>query len=220
MTIDLIHSRILFVLDKEISGYNPPAEIDLALDMASMWLFNERLPYYAVNQKAQDDLAPFKKLHLFTNGTTAAGVITLPTVDYLHFNGAWYTGFDNDLGKNVHNEIEILNDDEIGERLRSELIPVTVTKPIGQWIGKGKIQLHPKSPSVGEAWYLKRPAIPVFAYTQVGRTVTYNGPGSTQLEWDDGCMNKIMIKALSLLGVNLSEDRLIQYSQIKDAEPV
>ena len=83
------------------------------------------------------------------------------------------------------------------------------------------IQLHPKAvPPKGTAtaYYLKRPAIPVFGYTQSGRTITYASGSSTQLEWQDDEIEKIIQKAIQYIGMGLEDQTLFQAGQIKDNE--
>jgi hypothetical protein len=151
----------------------------------------------------------------YTNATSANGIVTLPS-DYLRFLSVWYTGYDNATQRTKLKGIEVVNDDELAERLESQLIPVSATTPVAQWIGQGKIQLWPKTASVGEVWYLKKPNKPVFGYTRTQRVITYDPATSVQLEWDEANINKVIFKTLSLLGVNLSDDKLMEYSNLKD----
>ncbi|MEJ7914095.1 MAG: hypothetical protein WKF70_13125 [Chitinophagaceae bacterium] len=214
MTLKEIHEFILFVLDKEINGYSTPKEIDQALDRASKATFKQMLPYYAENQSFQDALAPFKVPHIFTHATSPAGVVVLP-VNYVHFLALTVSYYDNIFQENKYQNVEVVNSDELAERLSSQLKPVTQLKPVIHWIGKRKFQLYPKGVNVGECWYLKSPDAPQYVFTQVGRVTTYDSVNSVQLEWDELELNNVMFRALQLLGVNLSNDQMIQYTQLK-----
>ena len=74
------------------------------------------------------------------------------------------------------------------------------------------IQLWPKAASAGVVTYLKKPSAPVYGYTLVGRVVTYSSGSSTQMEWDDLNISKIILQAAVYLGVNMSADKVVQYS--------
>jgi hypothetical protein len=211
MTIDKAHYWIDFIVNKEITGYFSPAQKDAALERASMERFAELLPLYAVNQKAQDDLGPFKKTYAFTNSTSPIGLITLPA-DYLHHLNTRIQTYNNQQQRVIYEPVDIVNDDELAKRLNSQLIPVTVSKPIGQWAGKGKLQLYPKSGNAGIVDYLKKPDAPVYAYTIVDRAVTYNSAGSTQPEWDDLNMSAIILRAVTYLGVHMDDQKKVEYS--------
>lgn len=214
MNIQEIHDFINFIKDQEINGYSSPKEIDSALDRASLSLFAEKVPVYALNQRAQDDLAPFKKQYFFTPSTTPFGVITLPT-GYLHMLSIWALSYNNDTQSTELKEIDISNDDEVAERYRSQLNPVTTDSPIAQWIGKGMLRLYPGKPSTGEIWYLQRPARPFLALDQTGRTFTYNPTASVQMDWDEINLNKVMFMALANLGINMSNEQMVQYSELR-----
>jgi len=217
MTLKEIHDFILLVIDKEISGWVRPEDIDQALDRSSMSIFRAMLKGYAKNQEYQDALSPFKTPHVFTNTTSSAGVITLPE-NYVHLLSITALIFDNDTEANRQLPVEVVNADELAERLGSQLKPVTSNKPIAHFIGKGKLQLFPSKPAVGQVWYLKRPNKPEFKYTQSGRAVTYNPSTSVQLEWGEVETNAVIYQALQLLGVNLSDEQMVQYTQLKLSE--
>lgn len=217
MTIKEIHDFILLVLDKEVSGWNTPEEIDQALDRSSMSIFRTMLKGYAMNQEYQDALSPFKTPHVFTNTSSSAGVITLPD-NYVHLLSISAMVFDNEQETNRQIPVEIVNADELAERLGSQLKKVTSNKPIAHFIGKGKLQLFPSKEAVGQVWYLRRPNKPKYNYTQTGRAVTYTEQGSIQLEWGEVETNAVIYQALQLLGVNLSDEQMVQYTQLKLAE--
>lgn len=211
MDLKDIHDIIDKITRKEVNGWLSPEQKDLALHQASLWVFNQRYKSYAVNQESQDDLAPFKKEYLFTNETTPDGVITLPG-DYMHFLGGYIQSYDNSIGSVVYNGFDIVNDDELPIRISSQLIPVTETERVGQWLGKRRIRLWPRTPAAGYALYLKTPSAPKYNYSVVDRRIIYNAGESTQLEWDENnIINAVLPRAISILGVPLEADAVIKY---------
>lgn len=211
-TLDQIHDFIDLVSNKNMNGWFSPEEKDMALHRASLWLFEDCYRSYALNQKAQDDLAPFKKSYTFTNSSTPSGVITLPA-NYQHFLGGWVQAFNNSTQSIVYEGFSILNDDELAYRLGSQLNPVSIIAPVGQWLGQGKIQLWPKVPNAGYLTYLKYPDKPEYVYVMDGRAIVYDSFNSSQLEWDESNINKVVHKALSYLGISIGSGDLVTYAE-------
>jgi len=40
------------------------------------------------------------------------------------------------------------------------------------------------------------------------------------LEWNESSMNKILIQTIQLAGVNLSDEMIIQYSEVKNQQDI
>lgn len=231
MNIKEIHDIILFYLNKAQQGFVSHEEIDAVLDrsqLAQFNLYHANPKVYTVpgekgsfgwgdSQRMDDALAPFKKIYTFTNGDTPGGVITLPS-DYMHMIAVSTTQYVNALGRNVTNPVQILNEEELVERLESQVLPVSLDEPICIMSAQKRIQLFPDQPQSGKVYYFKRPAVPKFAYTQSGRTITYDAGNSTQLEWNPADINNIIIQALAYFGLNLQSADVVQFSQLKSAE--
>lgn len=231
MNIKEIHDIILFYLNKQQQGFVSHEEIDAVLDRGQMSIFNMyhanpkiyTIPGdkgsfgYGDNLRMDDSLSPFKKTYTFTTGDTPGGVITLPA-DYMHMIAVSTTQYVSALGRNVTNPVQILNEEELVERLESQVIPVSMDDPICIMSAQKKIQLFPDQPQSGKVYYFKRPAVPKFAYTQSGRTITYDAGNSTQLEWNEADINNIIIQALAYFGLNLQSADVVQFAQIKNQE--
>lgn len=228
MDLKVIHDTILFYLNKEQNGFVTHGEIDNVLDKAQLVLFNQyhtnpKLPsqaqaaLYGESQRIDDALSTFKAKYTFTALTTPSGVITLPS-DYMHLLSCYTTVFNPTLSRNVYSGVQVLSEEELIERLESQVIPVSVDDPIAIMNSQNKIQLFPETGQIGGVYYLRRPIAPVFVYSQSGRTVTYNQAGSTQLEWRDFDINNIISIALSYYGLNLSSAEVMQFAQLKTQE--
>lgn len=233
MDIKVIHDTILYYLNKEQQGYVTHEEIDSVLDKAQLALFNQyhtnpKLPsqaqaaLYGESQRIDDALSMFKERYTFAPADspatiTAGGVITMPS-NYLHLLSLYTTVFNNQLGRNIYSGVQVLSEEELIDRLESQVIPVSLEDPIAIMNKQNKIQLFPEQAQTGGAYYLRRPAAPVFLYTQAGRVVTYNQAGSTQLEWRDFDINNIISIALSYYGLNLSSQEVMQFAQVKTQE--
>jgi hypothetical protein len=228
MDINTIHSTILFYLNKEQNGYVTHEEIDEVLDRAQMVLFNQyhtnpKLPaqaqanVYGESQRMDDALSPFKASYTLNAGNTPGGLITLPA-GYMHLINLYTTTFNSQLGRNVYSGVQMLSEEELVERLESQVIPVTSEDPVGIMLSQNRIQLYPATTATGQVNYFTRPVKPVFAYTQTGRTITYNQAGSTQMLWKDMDINNIISTALSYFGLNFSSQEVMQFAELKNAQ--
>ena len=213
MDLQDVHTKIYFLANKE-QHFWPHEEIDDVLHSAQLWLFNQYFEQYGKTQVLHDAMSPFKVKYTFTTGNTPAGVITLPST-YQHLLSAYVQYTDGVIRTK---SIRIVNEDELGDRLSSQLKPVSATAPVARNTGLGVIQLYPELPNSGYLFYLKTPVAPVFDYTEAGRVITYNVGTSTQLAWNDTSINQIIIKALQYLGVNLEAVPLVQYTEVKDQQ--
>lgn len=234
MNINDVHRVILFILNKEQNAFISHEEIDLVLDKAQLVLFNQyhtnpRLPaqvqasLYGESQRIDDALSQFKSKYTFTNISSASGIITLPS-DYMHLLSMYTTVYSNTLNRNIYSSVQVLNEEELIERLESQVVPVSIDEAVAIMNSQNKIQLFPEVPQTGGVYYLRRPAIPKFGYTISGRTVTYNPTaydaitqptGSTQLEWRDFDIMNIVSIALSYYGINMRDQEIQQFAEIK-----
>lgn len=210
MTIEEVHKEIDQIIDKDAGAYFPPAVKDAALDRASMWLFNKYRKEYATNIDAYEAMAPFKKKVDYT--TNGSGVINIntPAGDqlYVQLLSMDVSVVDADTGQPRRWPVEILKDDEIASRRNSQLLPPSATEPIAEETARGAFILYPAQVHAGTARYFKRPAVPVFGYNQVGRVITYDPGTSTQLEWTEPYLSKVIWLSVYYLGVNLDSEML------------
>lgn len=230
MDIKVTHDTINFYLNKDQNVYLSHEEIDEVLDRAQMALFNQyhtnpKLPaqtqasLYGESQRIDDALSPFKELYTFAPVDTPGGVITMaPNLNYQHLISLYTTVYNSTLGRNVYSGVQVLNEEELIERLESQIIPVSSGDPVAIMNKQNKIQLFPPTGATGGVYYFRRPLKPVFAYTQSGRTVTYDDANSVDLEWKDIDVNNIISIALSYFGIHMSAMEVIQFAQAKTQE--
>jgi hypothetical protein len=212
-TLTEIHNFIDFVLDKEMGSWVSPKEKDMALHRAQMDEFNELIYLYAQTGFINNAIEPFKKEYAFAS--VVNGLVIVPGDDYEYLRSVVTTVYNNTLLRNVLHTVEIIGEDEIGQRVESQLRPVSVNKPVGVITGKGKIQLFPNTAQSGTVYYFRTPVKPTMVYTMVGRVLTPDEINSVQLEWKESQLQKIIMGALVLLGVNVENDRLINYAREK-----
>jgi hypothetical protein len=216
MTIFDIHFWVDFLTNKAQGVYFTHEEKDAALDRAQMQYFNEEYGYYAISQKLQDSLSPFKVTHQFLTSDTPSGLLTTPS-GYQYLLGGDIVYMDGDRTR--HKALKIASESELSDRLDSQLRPVTATSPIATIAGKVSgltlIQFYPKQTFAGEIYYLRRPVAPQYAYSQSGRTFTYNSGSSVQMEWGESELNEIIMRSLSFLGISIDDQLVTQYAEAK-----
>jgi hypothetical protein len=218
MDLKVAHDFIDFMLNKERGIFLSPPEKDVLLHRAQMWLYTEEFDVYGKTQKLQDSLGVFSTK--FTYTSTSGGLVVLPTDEtvnpcYQHLLSIWAQYYDNTLAKTRYK-------DELAERLNSQILEPLVTDPVGLELNPGNFQLYPATTISGYGFYLKKPVAPVFSYTLGGdrRTITYNAGASTQLEWNDSSMNKILMKAIQLAAENQDNKGAIEFTELKNSQTI
>jgi hypothetical protein len=216
MTIQDVHSWIDFLTNKAQGVYFSHEEKDMALDRAQMQYYNEQYAYYAVAQKMQESLSPFKTKYTFLTSDTPNGLITTPS-DYQYLIGGFVVYMDG--AHTRYKPLKVISADELPYRLDSQARAVTATKPVAVMAGKvsgiSTIQLYPKQTFAGEIDYLRRPKAPKYAYAQSGRAFTYDSANSVQLEWGESELNELIMRALSFLGISIDDQLRTQYAEAK-----
>lgn len=213
MDLEVIHETLRFYLDRFQMGWYSPEQLDSMLDRAQMQFFNNQCPQYAISQEIHDQLLPFKAEYVFTNVTSPAGLITFP-VDYESLIAVQTQIIDGST--TIYPPVELLNEAQISERRSSQFTPVSLKYPVGLIKAGKTFQIYPASASAGVVYYMRRPDVPEFVYTNSGRTIIYNQAASTQLEWDDTATEKIIFITLGLLGINLQAGDIVQLADVKE----
>jgi len=202
-TIANIVDFVQYIVRKEKGVYLLPSQCTANLDVGQMDCFSEWFKPYGANQEIHDALRPFRTYVQFTS--SAAGFVTFAS-DYLHLLGQPFTV----TGSTV-NRIDFVNEDELPFALTSQLRPVTTSYPIAVDTATG-FSIYPQSTQTGFYTYLRRPATPVYGFSQVGRVITYDSATSTQLEWSDVYINNIIAKSLRYVGINMDEQGVSQFA--------
>jgi len=223
MDLKKLYDFFDYLVQKERGGTVTYAEKDDLFDRAQWWYYNSEVDLYSKTQELKDSLSIFSvKLPLTSSST---GLVSLPTNPnanpcYQHLLSMGVKYWDNQQQKTRTKPIKFLGEDEILERLDSQILEPTTTDPVGEQLSPGEFQLYPQTTLTLTGYYLRKPLKPFFSYTMSGRTVVYNAGSSVQLEWNESSINKILIKALQLAGVNLNDELVIQYTAQKDQQDI
>jgi len=215
MTIQEYHNRIDFLCDKWQTGYFPPEEKDMALDMASAALFESKQRTYGTDTASIEALAPFMKTEWVVPAADGQVNTTLP-VERLVAASVRVMSGDNPYPVAV----PVLTADELPDRLRSQVTPVTIQSPvlIQETSGGYRLYTGPSgSSSAGpvQVWYLRYPTKPHFNYTIGTDDYTFNPVGSTAPEWNQTEADQVIIRAIGRLGINL-DNRMLSEVGLSD----
>lgn len=208
-----------FFINKFTGSYYTIAECVQVLDRGQMSLYEDLQPKYATSQRIKDALAPFKAYYNFTPANTISGVIVVPS------NSNYLNLLDVQISYAISNytvyyQPTMMNEDERAPRLNSQIDPVTITNPAAEILAPRYIRLYPTPVALngytGTVTYFRRPVAPVFGYTTISqRVIVYNPATSTELEWGEQWHNVIIIKALNSIGINIGEQDIQNFAQIK-----
>lgn len=207
--INDLYNFLLYVVRKERGVFLTTSESDSVLDNAQMELFTEKIPLWGITDVIHDCLAPFKVRVQFTSDSS--GLVTFPD-DYEHLFAGVFT-----VSGSTVNPVTFLLDDWLPDQLTNQLRPVTLSNPNALDTANG-FQLYPQSTQTGFYSYLRRPAKPYLATTQVDRVITYDPLKSVQLEFRDTYINNILSRALKFLGINMSEADIEQFAQSQQVQ--
>lgn len=220
MNISEAFDFLNFWINKKLGAWYSIDELTQLVDRGQMAVYNDYQPKASTSQRIKDALSPFKETYDLTPANTLLGVVTVPSDrNYLNLLDFSIRYSISGRGITKYVALENLNEDERADRLNSQIDPVTITSPILEQIGVGSWQLTPEVQYFGKVTFYRRPIKPVFAYTLIsGRVVVYDAANSTQLEWSETQHDEILIKALSSVGINLGEQDIQQWAEVKSQQ--
>lgn len=217
MDINDVFNTLNFWIGKEKGAYFTIAELENLTDIGQMAYYSDIKPRYATSTLIKEILSPFKRKYDFTPSNTVSGYIVVPSdsnyLDLIDVQTTYQIS-----NRTIYYGVPMLNEDERADRLNSQIDPVTVTNPIGEMDIPRFIRLYPLSGYTGTVTYFKRPVKPVFGYNVIsGRVIVYDESTSTQLEWRQTELTQIILKSLASIGINLSEQDVLQFANVTTA---
>lgn len=217
MTIDESYRLSSFVINKEVSGQITPGQFNLIAPQAQLVILNNRLqPQYdakgilikgfGVNDNIREDLR-----NLMKNPQTIAvsgGIAAYPE-DYIYLD-AMTTNAGLPITEATADEIAVLN--------QSLIKPPSATFPKYVMHQNG-FNIYPTSLTSIKLAYLRKPATPIWNYTESNDRAVYAATGgivgdgnSVDFELDELIHLEIVHKILQFSGLNLGLDKVVGYS--------
>lgn len=207
MDLKEAYNRLNFWINKNQGVFLTMPELDSVVDGGQLTYYKNCFIKYGTGQRLNDALAPFKKKAPFT--TDVNGLLTVPD-DYMDLIDI------EPIVASIPYACPVVNDDERTYRLKSQVIPLSVTVPFAEEVENWNYQLYPKVQQSGNLTYFSRPPAPKFVYTVVsGRVIVYNQAASTQLLWGDDEIYMMLACALESVGINMSEQDIQIFAATK-----
>jgi hypothetical protein len=202
-----------FWINKSTGAWYTISELEAVVDRGQMSLYSDIQPKYATSQHIKDALAPFRDFYNFT--TLVSGFVIVPAnQNYLNLLDLRIYFNISDVTR--YYSVPMTNEDELSDRLNSQIDPVTITSPVGEQTAPGSFRLYPANAYNGTVRFLRRPVKPVFAYTTISeRVIVFDEANSTNLEWTEEWYNAVLLKALSSIGINLTSQEISNYAEMK-----
>jgi hypothetical protein len=221
------------IFNKEQNGQISLTRFNEALNSSVLWFFNDcygqptqskgsnsaNNMFWQSGKKISDNLRHLIKIiDLPVNAKGEAkrptDFIHSSTIRYVHKEKVWNDPCNKKLGfKIITKEVGVaeIRDSEVSERLDSELLTPTLEYPIAV-IYNNYIQIYPINAGMLKFTYLKKPNTPFWAYTTVNSRPVYDHINSVDIEFPEECINEIVMRVCSLMGINISNNLLLQYT--------
>lgn len=200
-----IHDQVNLLTTKGRTGYHTAEEIDIAVYMASKWLYDFYFKMFDENNSLHDSLRPFTTDPTII--TLTNGQYTLP-VDFIHEIGQITSGA-------VDGMVDTVDRAALAKRLSNNLVPPSLNYPICVFY-QTYIQFYPINITNVKFSYLKKPVQPIYATTISNGRQVYDDVNSVDVEWNEVDLVKVTTRAMSVLGINLEDMKLVEWSESKE----
>ena len=228
MTLGEKYDLIEFICNKDFDGnIITPARFNQLIKVVNIDLFRQKygipeeyqpgrpvpLEFADITLKNTDDLKAFKVR--LASRAVASGVMSYPT-DYAHRDTVVYNYSKtiNKVATTLPKQVEILRETEFASREGNYTKMPTTANPIGVMRSDG-IHIRPITITACDLNYYRFPVDPVFGYTEFDGGVTYNAATSTEFEFPADEHFTLVKMMLSLIGVNLREEQVVNYAETK-----
>lgn len=149
-----------------------------------------------MSNNVNEALAPFIQTSTLT---ITSGSVTVPSDLF------------KEVAMRTTGNVDIMRVDhsKLASKLNSSIDAPTLTKPCFNEVGS-TYKFYPTSLTTANLTYLRLPVTPVWGFTTVSGRPVYNAGTSVQSEWNDADLNKIIMRAAGLVGININDQLLVQ----------
>jgi hypothetical protein len=199
-----------FVSNKAQSGNTiSPSQFNAVSNRAQMQVFEKDFETYLQTGDISEYLKTFLKNQ--TTMVPISGTFPYPS-DWEHASSIRSYLVRPDGGSTEVPVVEVKNS-SWGAISTSQLQVPSKRFPKYSEFGNG-IRFLPKSIGSVMIDYFKTPVVPVWGFTTVSGRPVYDSSTSTDFEWDQFSFNNIAAVYLSLIGINLKDSELSQFSEM------
>jgi hypothetical protein len=201
------------------SGHFSIDEFNRYAEIVQGELLNEKFNSFGADsydKSIQSDVSPFRvTVDLYKSSKTSIYAVFDKPSDYRFFSSA--RGVDTSSGKVRIVDIDLVRDFEVGERMSSEIDVPTLTYPIiieyGTYLGVAPREINNISLT-----YIKTPEAPVYGSAIVNNRPVFDASTSVDFTFGDVMYDEITMRMAKYLGVQIREQELFQYSQVKEQD--
>jgi hypothetical protein len=159
---------------------------------------------FGQNEDIRQRLTPFISTPVTLTINPVTGISPYPT-DYMAQDAMYYGSYNR--------RVKYIQQDRLDTHVNSRINPIS-THPVYLQIDNG-LQFYPENLGTAKFSYIKTPTTITWGSTtdSYGRKV-YNPATSTDPAWYDLDLLDIIVRALSMVGVNLQSGAVQQYAQL------
>lgn len=199
-----------FVSNKVQSGNAvSPSQFNDVANRAQMQLFEKDFQTFLMTNEVSEYLKTFFKNKIYS--TLPTGEISYPS-DFEHL-ASLRRYYVNSSGAGKEVPMIPVKNSSWGEIQVSALNQPTLRYPKFSEFSD-VIRILPRTPGIVMMDYFKKPTAPVWGYTVTNNRPVYNPATSTNFEWSEFSLNNVAAIYLSLIGVNLKDSELAQFSEL------
>lgn len=226
-SVDLYNFVVYVMANKSQDGAVTIGQYNQSYYAASLQLFEQYMgeledykPNYPIapiayskTNKVESDMAPFRVSSLNISSSNS-GVITLPS-DAVYVTDLYKVG-----EAIIPYPATRINEQRLANQLASRVAPPTAEHPF-YMVNNTSVSVFPAENFDFKITYIKKPEAKLVKYTLDGNgralvtPVGFGGTDSQYLEWGYQNFNDLAVIILMLLGVNLKDGELIQYSRLR-----
>jgi len=217
INVDLVYkisNRLLN--DNQITDRFPPQDWNRYATLAQLEALNDLRKAFESSSMNTDNIAELKVKKQFN---LVGGRLTKPD-DYLFFSApltrVWYIDSQG-VQRSSQRSVDLVTDNELGDRLNSQFDAPTYEYPIVQDI-ENFLQFYPEDLSMADLMYIREPKNPVWAYTEVDGEPVYDEANSVHFELPVNMTGEIVYRIMQYMGVNVRSADAVQYAIGKEQQ--
>lgn len=106
-------------------------------------------------------------------------------------------------------DISKIDHAKLANKINSSIDAPTISKPCFNEIGS-TYKFYPTSLTAANLTFIRLPIAPVWGFTTVSGRPVYDATNSVQSEFGDADLNKIIMRAVGLVGISINDQLIIQ----------
>jgi hypothetical protein len=216
--VDEVYRLVNYIIRKNQNGTIQPSDFNNIINVAQIsymnYLLGEFQKYlpgrpmapasFGQNEDIRQRLTPFISTPATLTINPVTGIAPYPT-DYMAQDAMYYGSYNR--------RVKYIQQDRLDTHVNSRINPIS-THPVYLQIDNG-FQFYPENLGTAKFSYIKTPTTINWGSTTdiYGRKI-YDPGTSTDPAWYDLDMLDIIVRALSMVGVNLQSGAVQQYAQL------